>query len=110
MEKRLLEVSLLSMAFLLGCNNPKQSIKEDFDNTGKELIVTVTTYDSYQKLNDNVLIPAEGLQGQAHLSGNTCDIKLYKPRIVKEDDEFTLTLGHELMHCLYGNYHINFED
>jgi len=105
MIKKLLGVSLLSVALLTGCGNPDPKIKEDFDFTDKELKVTVTTYDSYEALNDNVRIPAEGLQGQAHLSGDVCDIKLYKPKSVRVDDEFTLTLGHELMHCLYGNYH-----
>lgn len=105
MKIKLLAGALLSVSLLLGCNSPEPKIKEDFDNTGKELRVVVTTYDTYKELNDNVLIPAEGLQGQAHLSGNSCDIKLYKPKSVREDDEFTLTLGHELMHCLYGNYH-----
>jgi len=37
-------------------------------------------------------------------SGNIkCEIHSVKPR--KVDDTATLTLGHELLHCLYGSYH-----
>ena len=47
----------------------------------------------------------KGIQGQAlySLDDNKCEIIIYEPR--KVDDEATLTLGHELMHCLYGDYH-----
>lgn len=97
---------LLTIALLLSsCGNERPLVKKDFDKTREELILTVTTYDSLSKLNDNVKKPALGLKGQAHLLGNVCDIKVYEPRTLREDDEFALTLGHELMHCLYGNYH-----
>lgn len=32
-----------------------------------------------------------------------CEIHTVKPKNV--DDDATLTLGHELLHCLYGSYH-----
>jgi hypothetical protein len=32
-----------------------------------------------------------------------CDIHVLEPKSV--DDERTLTLGHELAHCIYGSYH-----
>lgn len=88
-----------------GCEDSKPLVKKDFDNTGQELALTVYTYDSLQQLNNNVREPALGLKGQAYLLGNDCEIKLYEPKSLREDDEFALTLGHELMHCLYGNYH-----
>lgn len=104
--KTLIIGGILSGILLLSsCGNETTKVKKGFDNTGKPLSVTVTTYKTLDQLNANVKEPALGLKGQAHLLGEVCDIKLYEPRTLREDDEFALTLGHELMHCLYGNYH-----
>lgn len=48
-----------------------------------------------------------GLKGEVlYFRGNNrCDILIKKTRLLRVDDEATLTLGHELMHCLYGDYH-----
>ena len=36
----------------------------------------------------------------------TCEIYLPEDRRPREvDDDGTLSLGHELLHCMYGNYH-----
>lgn len=96
---------LLGTLLLSSCDSERPLVKKDFDNTGKTLTLTVTTYNSLDKLNLNVRKPAQGLKGQAYLLDDVCDIKVYEPRTLREDDEFALTLGHELMHCLYGNYH-----
>lgn len=99
-------MGLASLA--LSCT-PSNHINEDFNREGLVLQVTVDTYPSLQSLQDNTNRPILGLKGQATYYLNdpdrACHIKLYKPPTIKEDDEFSLTLGHELMHCLYGNYH-----
>ena len=32
-----------------------------------------------------------------------CEVNIVQPKYV--DDEHTLTLGHEVLHCVYGLYH-----
>jgi hypothetical protein len=46
------------------------------------------------------------LKTNRETGARTCEIYLpneQRPRVV--DDEGTLTLGHELLHCMRGNYH-----
>ena len=46
------------------------------------------------------------LRTNRETGARTCEIYLpnqQRPRQV--DDEGTLSLGHELLHCMYGNYH-----
>ncbi len=46
------------------------------------------------------------LRTNRETGARTCEIYLpnqQRPREV--DDEGTLSLGHELLHCMYGNYH-----
>lgn len=37
-----------------------------------------------------------------------CHVDMYVVRAMEVDDEYTTTIGHEVLHCVYGpNYHIN---
>lgn len=98
---------LPSLMLLVACSVENTEITPSFNREGEELQVTVTTYETSEELNDYVRDPSLGLQGQALYNNidNECDIKLVKKRHVVVDDEYALTLGHELMHCLYGDYH-----
>lgn len=104
--KKLIGVGLALLS--LSCT-PNTKIEEDFNKEGLQLQVKVTSYPSLKNLQDNTSRPILGLKGQATYylndSNNECHIKIYKPSPVKVDDEYALTLGHELMHCLYGQYH-----
>lgn len=99
---------LLTIVFLillpLGCGD-KSAINKDFNRENKELIVKVSIVTSVKEMKARAWNYEDGIQGQALYSpdDNKCEIIIYKPKRV--DDEATLTLGHELMHCLYGNYH-----
>jgi len=41
--------------------------------------------------------------GCVHIDYDTCYIA--SPQIQYQDDDHTMTLGHELAHCFIGNYH-----
>jgi len=116
---------LVTFALLLatGCEPRKEEINKKFDRSGEPVVVTIYTYDSQRELDaafreihniargDDV----DSRYGFARWhewrdpEGNLvevereCEVHIVKPEHV--DDEATLTLGHELLHCLYGSYH-----
>jgi hypothetical protein len=46
------------------------------------------------------------LKTNRETGARTCEIYLPEDRQPRElDDEGTLSLGHELLHCMYGDYH-----
>ena len=100
--KSLLLIFIFFTSF--GCGD-KNTINQDFNREGKTLSVKIITASSVKEMKAKAWSYEEGIQGQALYSpnDNKCEIVIYKPQRV--DDEATLTLGHELMHCLYGNYH-----
>lgn len=101
-------MKFLTIAFLIllsfGCGD-KNTINQDFNREGETLSVRIITASSEKEMMNKAWKYEEGLQGQALYStnDNKCEIIIYRPRRV--DDKATLTLGHELMHCLYGDYH-----
>lgn len=109
-----LKLAILSAAVsLTACQSTMESnlpVNEEFNREGKEIRLTVHAHNNERELNKHVLNPRKGLNGQAIYAhtDNICDIHAKKPKNVKLDDEYAKTLGHELMHCLYGDYHAHF--
>ena len=106
-------LGILSLFFITGCNMTSNlSVLPEFNKSSEQLQVTVHNYDSRHKLNKNVPNSSKGLNGQAVYAVDDliCDIHIYKPSKITLDDNYALTLGHELMHCLYGNYHTTIEE
>lgn len=113
-------IILLTSLLLKGCEQGEQ-IVPTFDRTGSVVNVTVEIYDTVRQVQDHYRqvhkLPRShdltGLQGFAVWyewpSGKpenteyTCDIHVAQPHRV--DDNNTLTLGHEFLHCIYGSYH-----
>jgi hypothetical protein len=108
------KLAIITAAVLLtACQSTIESslpVKEEFNREGKEIRLTVHAHKNEYELNKNVMNPAKGLNGQAVYAhtDNVCDIHAKKPKNVKLDDDYAKTLGHELMHCLYGDYHPHF--
>lgn len=96
---------VLLLTFNSGCEKKKDLIKDSPTKDTQHLELTVTTVKSMTEMRMKAWKYEKGIQGQALYSpnDNKCEIIIYKPKRV--DDEATLTLGHELMHCLYGDYH-----
>lgn len=106
---------------LKGCEHG-EPVVPTIDRTGKIVAITVETHNTlrdvqnkYREVHD---LPRShdlsGLQGfsiwyewrggkEPENVEYTCDIHIAKPGRV--DDNHTLTLGHEMLHCIYGSYH-----
>lgn len=97
---------LVTALFLISCSVEKE-IEPTLNREGEIITLTIETFKDEESLNESVINPARGLQGQAtyYLTSNECSVKLIKPRTIHVDDEYALTLGHEIMHCIYGDYH-----
>jgi len=93
------------LMLIIGCGDASDKVAKEMDRTGEELSVTVSVVNDSSEMKAEAWNYEEGIQGQALYSpdDNKCEIVTYKPQ--RLDDEATLTLGHELMHCLYGDYH-----
>jgi hypothetical protein len=103
----------------------KEPLKGSIDRTGKPIVTTVYFYDSvedvqrkYREIHD---VPRDqkigqvgfarwaeyrDAQGRPVENGDeplTCEIHTVRPQQI--DDSATLTLGHEMLHCVIGSYH-----
>lgn len=122
-------IAVLAAAVLLSvvsCEpNQGEPVVPVFDRTEVPMVVTVHLYDSVAAVTrayrQHHGIPARtaipSIQGFAvwpqwrlpdgtwvqHNDQLECEIHSVRPTRV--DDNATVTLGHELLHCVYGNYH-----
>jgi hypothetical protein len=126
MNKKFLLSILLGVALTLtACEPRKEPIEKKIDRTGKPITVTTYVYSTQRQLDEAFRaihnIPrgedVDSRYGFARWqewrdgAGNvieideqlTCELHILDPKYV--DDEATLTLGHEMIHCLYGSYH-----
>ena len=120
--KKLIFATLL----LVTACQPESNIKPTFDRTEKEITITVkfhpnrdsleAAYREVNNLTEGAQIPEQwGFAtwnqwmdrngNYALLPGAAlrCDIHTFKPK--NQDDQAVLTMGHELLHCVYGLYH-----
>jgi hypothetical protein len=113
---------ILTLCWLLsGCDRPSD-FQPQFDHTGKEIVTKTLVFESSDALvaelkrrgikvdlTTKKSTESTSLAGQYILTKEgdviVCTIFLVAPKIRKTDDDFTMTAGHELEHCLYGNYH-----
>lgn len=127
MSKLLFFKIIIFLLLLGGCDNiTNQPLNGSIDRTGKQIITTIYFYDTLQEVHDKYReihnLPKDaklqGLQGFARWpefrdeegkpierdnQSLTCVIHTLKP--TKIDDDATLTLGHEMLHCIIGTYH-----
>lgn len=103
---------LLSLCFLVACDNTDTSLKQDFDRSGEELRVTVIFHDDYRDLNKAYvdrfgrdMVEKHGFAIYAN-PGNKpywCEIHTLRPK--HPDDDAMKVMGHELSHCVFGQFH-----
>ena len=92
---------------LTACSPP---IEESFDRTGEELIITIYLSKTDKDMYD-LLLKKKGYEAPENLLGvafysysdNECQIFALKPTTL--DSNKTMTVGHELLHCIYGKLH-----
>jgi len=121
--KYLLPLLMVTLILVAACEPRKEPIKKIFDQTGKPMTITVYTYDSQRELDEAFRDLHNARRGDdvdsrygfarwhewRNQGGQIvrvepeCEIHVVEPKYV--DDEETVTLGHELLHCLYGSYH-----
>lgn len=106
---------LIAILLLASCEQQKTPMQKEHNRTGKPITITVYEYDSYaevslalmkfqKELNQPVTKETSlGWSGWDRQEPYECVIHIKPP--TKIDDDDTLTLGHEMAHCLYGSYH-----
>ena len=98
------------MVILVACllmTSCASTANKEINREGQKMVITVTVYSSGDSLIEASRGGHGGLNGEAtySLGDNICDISLKTGGIMEVDGSFAKTLGHEMMHCLYGNYH-----
>ena len=97
---------VIIIALLSGCKTTY--VDQQFNREGKELNVTVfrTEPSTFSKKEGT---RRKGKAGEAiyYLNdpSHECKLTIMSSGKIPLDGKYTLTLGHELMHCLYGDYH-----
>lgn len=89
---------VLSLSLLSACTDP---VDKEFNREGEQLSITTTFSENMKR---DVWKYEEGIMGQALYSpnDNVCNIIISDKLSTSEQQR---TLGHEVMHCLYGDYH-----
>lgn len=88
---------------------PREKMVKVIDRSGEELIITFDFVKTERQMERAAVNYEKGMQGEAAwaVTDNRCHIVGYEPKYV--DDEATLTLGHEVAHCIWGLYHAKVE-
>jgi len=105
--------ALLVLASLGGCATAQPKYKPDFDKTGQEMTITVTAYEHMPELLEaynatrapsHQYPHGEQIDGFAEFSqsGLVCNIHVYRSPMSNVYNNY---LGHEMRHCLEGNWH-----
>jgi hypothetical protein len=118
---------LLLITFIItSCSSEESNIKPSFDRTNKPITITVIFHENgnsleeaYRQVNGlsnripvpehwgfaewNQFMNSNGNIIEQTNQANRCTIHTFRPR--RQDDQFVLTMGHELLHCVYGSYH-----
>lgn len=117
---------LLSLLILLVSCSPESNIKPIIDRANTDINIKVIFHENgieleeaYRMANnlpERTIVPEQwgfaqwnefldedgnsiALPGQQY----QCTIHTFKPK--RQNDQLVLTLGHELLHCVYGSYH-----
>jgi len=106
-------LTVIASLLLVSCDPQPREIKQDFDRSGQELRITVIFHESESELNKAYFERFGGNRTEKKLGfavfanpGNKpywCEIHATRP--TRADDEKMNTLGHELAHCVFGQFH-----
>lgn len=100
-------ITIIALGVLMtGCNTTY--INKEFDKEGQWMKVKVDRTES-TSFSRKEGFKRKGKAGEAtyYLNDpkNACKLTIMSKGAIRLDDKYALTLGHELMHCLYGDYH-----
>lgn len=108
---KVLGTAILSIGLLTSCDTDTQ-IKQDFDRSGEELRITVIYHDNLSDLNksyyerfgnDRIKRLGYAVYANPGRQPYWCEIHTTRPKYA--DDEQMNTMGHELSHCVFGQFH-----
>jgi hypothetical protein len=104
MKNTIKTAAILTTLLLAGCAT---TATKEINREGVVLQITTHVYSGVGDLTKTTHEKSKGLNGEAvySLHDNVCDISVKTGGIIEVDGSFAKTLGHELMHCLYGAYH-----
>ena len=110
---KVLGTAILSLGILIaGCEPSDDGIRQDFNRSGQELRITVIYHESEGALNasyyerfghDGVKRLGYAVYANPGRQPYWCEIHAIAPK--KADDERMNTMGHELSHCVFGQFH-----
>lgn len=109
--------AIIAILLLASCEQQKTyaPMEKQHNRSGKEITIIVYEYPSYtavsnalEKFQRELKQPVTketslGWSGWDKEEPYRCEIHIKPPTRIDDDD--TLTLGHEMAHCLYGSYH-----
>lgn len=92
---------MLIIVGLFSCADYENTFEPTQNKEGESLTITIKISDDLSK---DAWEWEQGLTGQALYSkgNNTCEVVVASQLPLKKRQE---VLGHEIMHCLYGDYH-----
>ncbi len=100
------------LLLLFNFNLQANQIQKTFDRTGVEINLTVNLYKNKSEMHKH--LNALGYKSLKYSNNgiaiiyktsNNCIIFAVEP--ARLNDKNTTVLGHELLHCIYGEYHQN---
>ena len=118
---------IIAMIVLASCDQSREPVSGSVDRTGKPIEVTVYFYDSEREVTEKYkevhnLPQSQKIQTRAGFAlwpewrgksglpiakpaDDKYDCTIHTVRPYRIDDRHTMTLGHEMLHCLLGTYH-----
>lgn len=105
---------ILLTLLMFGCKSTTtyKGYETEFNRDNQKLDVVIKTFDSEQDMREALIgVKQEAgthiFKGLAiyYLNSNECAIYIVKPSQFNGRGDYATTLGHELMHCIYGDYH-----
>lgn len=101
--------ALILILVLTACTDNRK-ITPEWDYTDHPITLTIHTFDTLTEMQYAVMERTgkeqpSTLQGFAIMSPDDTVCEVFVVKSKRIDDEHTKTLGHEVLHCLYGRYH-----
>ena len=104
-------IVMIAALILMACGEEKKPLPQDFNRSGEVQAITVHVYPD-EKSMQKARKSHDGMNDPAHLGWATwtkarplkCDLHVVRIRDPTDNQGF-VTWGHELTHCIYGNFH-----
>jgi len=103
-------ITTITAIALFSCNPAPTNFKPEWDRNFVELQITTKLFNTEEEMKEALKLRLNReinpkLLGMAIMSPDDtiCEVYAVKPKRI--DDQRTMTIGHEFLHCIYGRYH-----